>query len=573
MSIRLLLESFLGLMKESGELDKLLPLLVTSMGHDIPFSAQKGIREYGIDVVSVGRDPEDGHRKIFYWLIKCGDIGRTEWNLTNQSIRQSIDDAGDTFLSTNVLPQHKKLRKKLVILTNGFFKAEIRQTLSQYLDAWNIRHQADSLMVNGSLLALWTEYYLLDENILPSEHRTLFRRVLANIANPELSVPVGRQLIKGILTPPETSELQTPKQKKRRLSAFRAVRTALTVIFQWSINEGGLETARQLLEYAVLESWVQIQGDLEKLDRSILQEFNELQYQMLGVGQSYITKISPYLVLKDALSLQAGDALVTNTLTFREIGQLGLHGLTWGFLATKTTGYFSTLATQWASICSALISQILKTHGCSQSPAFDYQGVEVHCGLLCLMITERRNEAARWVENIIWRLDFIVKDRKKYWPMAATFEEVLETRNSPSEPNPEFLDVSSLIPILAMWCAVLNIDESYQVIRQRILPSMPNLSLNIWSSDQDFDGIVNDPAALHKSGFGQVLSGLPETAAQLLLILKGEVEEIPSLNKNSWYRNRVSMIPLLAALHWKLQIPKQMLVEHISAFQLPKSKG
>ena len=573
MSIRLLLESFLGLMKESEELDRLLPLLVASMGHNIVFSAQKGIREYGVDVVSVGRDPEDGHRKIFYWLIKCGDIGRTEWNLTNQSIRQSIDDVGDTFLSTNVLPQHKKLRKKLVILTNGIFKTEIRQTLSQYLEAWNARHDAESLIANGSLLASWTEHYLFDENILPPEHRALFRRVLANIANPELSVPVGRQLIKGILKPPKPSELNTPRQKKRRLSAFRAVRTALTVIFQWSVNDGGLETVRQLSEYAVLEGWSQIQGDLDKLDKPILQEFAELQYQLLSVGQSYSTKISPYLVVNDALSLQAGDALVTNTLTFREIGQLGLHGVTWGFFATQTTGDFSTLATQWASICSALISKTLQTHGCSQSPAFDYQAVDIHCGLLCLMITGKRNEAAMWVTNIIVRLGFIAKDKKKYWPMAAEFEEVLETRNSSSEPNPDFLNVSSLIPILAMWCAVLNIDESYQVIRQRILPSMPDLSLNIWSSDLDFDGIVNEPVSLHESGFGQVLSGLPETATQLLSILKKEVEGIPPLDKNSWYRNRVSMIPLLAALHWKLQIPKQMLVEHISAFQLTRSTG
>ncbi|MBA5686328.1 hypothetical protein [Rugamonas apoptosis] len=573
MSIRLLLESFLGLMKESGELDKLLPLLVTSMGHDIPFSAQKGIREYGIDVVSVGKDPEDGRRKIFYWLIKCGDIGRAEWNLTNQSIRQSIDDAGDTFLSTNVLPQHKKLSKKLVILTNGIFKTEIRQTLSQYLEKWNRTNKAESLIVNGSLLASWTEKYLFDENILPPEHRTLFRRVLANIANPELSVPVGRQLIKGILESPQPSGLQTQKQTKRRLSSFRAVRTALTVIFQWSINEGGLETIRQLSEFAVLESWAQIQNDLEELDKAISEEFAELQYQMLSVGQSYFTKIHPYLVIKDALSLQAGDALVTNTLTFREIGQLGLHGVTWGFFATEATGDVSILATQWTLICSNLISKILQTHEGSQSPAFDYQAVEIHCGLLCLMITGKRNDAAMWVTNIIGRLGFIVKDKKKFWPMVAQFEEVLETRNSSSPPNPEFLDVSSLIPILALWCAVLDIDESYQVIRQRILPSMPDLSLNIWSSDQDFDGIISDQAKLHESGFGQVLSGVPETASQLLSILKKEAEEIPSLDKFSWYRNRVPMIPLLAALHWKLQIPKQMLVEHISAFQLSKGAG
>ena len=107
-SLRLLLEDFLGLMREEGELDVYLPLLMSAMGHEVVYRAQKGPRQYGVDICSVGRD-EDGVRKLFLWLVKCGDIGRQDWNSGPQSVRQSIDDVGDVYLHSHVAPQHAGL--------------------------------------------------------------------------------------------------------------------------------------------------------------------------------------------------------------------------------------------------------------------------------------------------------------------------------------------------------------------------------------------------------------------------------------------------------------------------------
>jgi len=107
-SLRLLLEDFLGLMREEGELDAFLPLLMSSMGHEVVYRPQKGPRQYGVDIVSVGKD-EDDVEKLFLWLVKCGDIGRADWNSGPQAIRQSIDDVGDVYLTSHVAPEHKAL--------------------------------------------------------------------------------------------------------------------------------------------------------------------------------------------------------------------------------------------------------------------------------------------------------------------------------------------------------------------------------------------------------------------------------------------------------------------------------
>ena len=148
-SLRLLLEDFLSLMREEGELDVYLPLLLSAMGHEIVYRAQKGTRQYGVDISSVGKD-EDGKRELFLWLVKCGDIGRREWSSGEQSIRPSIDDAGDTYLATHVARQHARLPKKLVVLTNGDFNATINLTIAQFLATWTARHGVEAATVNGS---------------------------------------------------------------------------------------------------------------------------------------------------------------------------------------------------------------------------------------------------------------------------------------------------------------------------------------------------------------------------------------------------------------------------------------
>jgi hypothetical protein len=570
MSIQLLLENFLGLMKEEGELNKFLPMLASGMGHKMIYYPDRGVKEYGVDALSVGKDETDGEVKLFMWLIKCGNITRSGWSSEDQSVKQSIDDVETVFLTTHVLPQHRKMAKKLVILTNGEYHSSLRLTIAQYLHLWNGRTGCESEVVGGSTLASWTERYLLDEHVLPYEHQTLFRRILANVASPELCVPVGRELIRALFVRFNEQGKSPKATLKARLTAFRATRTALSVIFQWAQSEGSLESGRQLSEFALLESWVALQplmGESGKGSTPLVQEFNELLVQYVTVGVTYSNKIAPYFLVENSFGLVSGDALVTTDLVFREIGQLGLQGSMWAFLSVGSDGAFSEMAANSAASCARSIRNALTTHSCTQSPAFDNHALDIHVALLCLMVTGEVDVAITWLAKIVQRLDFISQfdQNMRYWPMHADFADALEVRHDADYPRQEFMNVSTLLPIILLWSSGLGIHQLYDVIRDRILPRVPNTTMNMWSADQNFDALVNDQAALHDSGFGHPMTELPNTMDEFIQQLRVSSPSIPSVESSNWYKVRAPFIPLLAARHWRLQIPKQMLVEHVLA--------
>ena len=185
-SIRLLLEEFLGLMREEGELDQFLPVLLTAMNHEIVTPAQKGPRQFGVDIASI--DHSSGNDPVLcLWIVKCGTIGRTEWNGSLQAVRQTIDDV-ETYIATHRRAEHKKLPVRLIVLTNGEFRSNITLDLKVYLENWERRNKAKTMIVNGSLLASWTESSLLDEHILNGKNKSLLRRTLATIETPDLAI-------------------------------------------------------------------------------------------------------------------------------------------------------------------------------------------------------------------------------------------------------------------------------------------------------------------------------------------------------------------------------------------------
>ncbi len=64
--MRLVIREYLGMLRESGEFDALLPDLLLAM-NVVPLSkAQIGVRQAGVDIASVGND-EAGQRTL--WLF------------------------------------------------------------------------------------------------------------------------------------------------------------------------------------------------------------------------------------------------------------------------------------------------------------------------------------------------------------------------------------------------------------------------------------------------------------------------------------------------------------------------
>jgi hypothetical protein len=563
-SLRLLLEDFLGLMKEEGELDLFLPLLLSAMGHAVIHRAQKGTRQYGVDISTVGVDV-DGREKLFLWLVKRGEIGRHEWDSGPQTVRQSINDVGDIYIRTHIAPERANLPRKLVVLTNGDFNAAIALSMAQFLETWSSATGVESESVNGSKLASWVEKYLLDEYVLPLSERTLLRRMLANVGTPDLAVTVGRSLVDAMLVSATAPAATVGSARKALLGGLRGIRTAVSVLYRWAQEEQNLIAPYRLAEYAVLAVWRHFHLQVQRTERDVSTEFSELLFLLAEIGNAYHRKLEPFYMTQNGFAHQAVDSLVLAEIVFHEVGRLGFQGLFWALMAVRNN---DEAASSVVDLYVTRLATLLESHSCCASPALDEQSIDVHCGLLLLLAANRREEAAGWLRELCGRMKHIVH-RKKYWPLRAAFENALEVRHSDDEPPEDYLKASTLVPLLLVWSAALGRDDLYKLLREDVLPQMNGITPNFWSSDTGFDAIVSDAKALSEHGVGEAVLVAEENPADFLRRMRNPLAEVQAIEQSSWYQTRLAYIPLLAALHWRLQVPRQMLVEQTIAFCTP----
>ncbi|MBQ9283401.1 MAG: hypothetical protein IJ207_14580 [Treponema sp.] len=76
--MKLAIKQYLSSLKESKELDAILPDLLLAMGITTTSKPQSGNRQYGVDIEATGVDPADKKRKVFLFVLKQGNLGRKD---------------------------------------------------------------------------------------------------------------------------------------------------------------------------------------------------------------------------------------------------------------------------------------------------------------------------------------------------------------------------------------------------------------------------------------------------------------------------------------------------------------
>ena len=561
-SLRLLLEDFLGLMKEEGELDVFLPLLMSAMGHEVMYRAQKGPRQYGVDIVSVGPD-ETGVKTLFLWLVKCGDIGRTDWDSGPQSVRQSINDVG-VYLRSHVSPQHQRLAKRLFIVTNGDFLSNISETLAAFLEDWSAQRGVFAETVNGSTLAGWVEKHLLDEYVLPSANRALLRRMLANVSIPELCVSLGRSLIDAVLQGLEQSTGSRRAATKQLLNAMRGIRTALTVLHIWSSSEANFLGSYIVSQYAVLASWAALHKKLLAGEKYACVEFMELLAHQSQVAHVYHERMDSYYQVQDGFANKLLDHVFVSQHVFDELGWLGVQGCLMANMSA-VNGSSGVELEPLAHAYADRIAALLESHSCCALPVYDLHATHIHAALLALVVCKRKDVAEQWLRALCARLHHATGIRK-FLPTTASFEEVLSVRHGNQEIAEEHVRTSTLFPILAVWSAVLGMDELYHFLREQVLLRLDKTTPNFWSSESGFDDVVAKPTKLHEHGYGEPTYFFPQDPRRFLIAMSRSLPDAEPLEASTWYQLRAPYIPLLAAVHWGKQVPRVALVRQAIAF-------
>ncbi len=556
--MKLIIKEYLSLLKESKELDSLIPELLLAMGHEVISKPQTGIRQYGVDVASIGID-ENGIKKIFLFTIKRGDFGRKDWDDgTLQAVRPSLNEIIDSYIPKKLSSDNKLLVKKIILATGGDKKQDVEDNWDGYVERNSKKDEIEFDFWGGDKLAIEIEKYIFNEYIIPQNLRSLFRKTLALIGDTDYDLRDYYKFLNEILFNNKLEE----KSDKEKLKALRLVYLSLNIVVHWSqsennIKHGLLATERTLLN---LYEFFYSNNFMKKRNlKKILYKVYEKNFETI---KSYCKKIYPLIKVENGLSFRGSDFLQESLILFEQLGILALYGnLHYSSVyINKVENNFD--YEEYRDI-KEYIKLMIKNHKGLYNPVYDEHIIDISLALQILELWNEIKFIDEWIYNLISHIEFAYY-QGNYFPIDTNdFEDLVECNLGDTKEIKEYIQTSTLIPTLAFWCVKLGLITNYNYLYKVLQQIYKDTTLQIWFPDKDLEKYVYKEKASFESGY--VFAPLPikeeiSEMAEMIEKLRNSEHIIDLENKE------MSILYFISSRHFRMPILPHILMSDMILF-------
>ena len=132
--MKLIIRQYLASLKERGELDAILPDLLSELGLNVYSRPSRGTRQDGVDVAAVGKLEGDDADKVYLFSIKAGDLTRSDWDgNTSQALRPSLNEIRDTYIPNRLPVEHRDKEIVICICLGGEIKENVSTQVEGYI--------------------------------------------------------------------------------------------------------------------------------------------------------------------------------------------------------------------------------------------------------------------------------------------------------------------------------------------------------------------------------------------------------------------------------------------------------
>lgn len=485
--MQLIIKQYLSLLKESDELDRLLPDLLLSMGIEPTSRAQAGPRQYGVDATAVGRD-ENGKKTFFIFTIKQGDIGRSDWDGTPQCIRPSLDEIKDVYIPTHIEEKYKDLPKRIIVCTGGEKKQAIALNWSQYVNQNQESGQLEYDFWGGDKLSLLIEEHLFNEAIIPVELQSSLRKVLALVSDPDYDLSDYHSILNGILIETDYGDVKKPSGRKKVCKALRTVNLCQNIIHFWAKNEGNIKPAVYCSEKTVLYGWDFVRRHELYKSKKIAPIFYEIYKTLHRIYADYFVKVQGHCYVRNGFCGYGRHHVQENLNIFEHLGLLSTTGLLCLYQALIESNE-ELLGN--ANIVLDALKAYIDNHHATALPCYDEHIIEISAAILFLSTLDEKEFVNEWIGRIVDQVVFSYRSMGQYFPIHSdSFDDLVALNVSRTVKKEELFGMSTLLPILAQWCIALDLDQSYTLIREVVEKFFPECTLQIWYPDEETDALL-----------------------------------------------------------------------------------
>lgn len=524
MRLALVIAEYLRTLKERNELDRLLPDLLVEMGYVPVARPQTGNRQYGVDIAARGINPDTEQAELLLLVIKQKDIGRSEWDGSDQAIRPSLNEIFDVYLKSHVEAEDKGKPVRIAVVTNGELKQTIQAGWSGYVNEQKSRALIEFWGLDK--LSTLIEHHLLDEHIFHDEDRRELRRALALAGDVEYDQrDLHRLMLRTLGLTPEGVPDGSSKSKKDLLKALRVVNFAAHAFASWALGDGDGRQGLRAMERVLLWSWHRVRVfDGWDLDEDMTQALGSVWQGYLTVGRHYFEKLQAHCYVEDGLLGYASDSAELSLVAFEQIGMLASIGLT-HVLAFAGDDEERIAQRKNADTVADALASLISNNGICNSPCFDRHSQDIVLGMLLLVLTRRTDIAKRWLQTLVRNIDYAFK-AKRYVPIDSdSIDDLADIGGWHSgQTADKLMKTSWMIAVLAGWCAVFGLNESYHALRQGLVQEYPETCAQLWHPDKQIHDHLYFQAAHFLSGASEAPIRLPEDMAQWLAHMRIIVE-------------------------------------------------
>lgn len=479
--MRLIISQFLRTLRERDEFDRLLPDLLLAMGYVPLAKPQTGVRQFGVDLAAVGKSSVDGVEEMLLLVIKQGDLGRRDWDSGEPtSVRPSLNEVLDVYLTKLVAPEHAGVRKTIVLATTGDLKQDVETNWTGFKEQNSAR--ANFEFWGADRVSDLIERFMLDEHLFAPTDRADLRKSLALASDPDYDFrDLNRMLLRQLgLT--ADGKLEMPSQNTKDLQkAVRRVHLAAQICIKWAQAEGDSRQALWIAERALLWSWHRLQLMDPKEGPKLHAAIAGMWHSYNEAAARYLTVIRPHLEVRDGMAGYGSEGAAFAVVLFEHIGLVASIGIACTMEPTKDAEDHATIQDNVAAVAVGLCA-LIKNHEASASPRLDGHIIDVTLALLFLVLAGRKDVAQDWVAEMAKRLDYCFKRKSRFPVSTDSLEDLVEfeVNSNNAKLAEKLMGASWSLATIAAWCVILELDDYYTTLVGGSAGAYANVCGQLW---------------------------------------------------------------------------------------------
>lgn len=558
--MKLIIKEYLSSLRERGELDVILPDLLSQMGLNVYSRPGRGTRQDGVDVGAVG-SLNGAPEKVYLFSIKPGDLTRRGWDGDSaQSLRPSLNEILDSYIPTRLPAEHRGKDIVICIGIGGDVQEQVRSPLTNFI-AQNTKGNITFEEWNGDKLATLIQANFLHEDLLPKDARAHLRKSLAMLDEPDTSHKHFTALIGSLSAIDALSDTE-------RVTAIRQIGICLWILFAWAREAGNMESPYRSSELALLHAWkiVRLYAGQEK---KVTQAVEAAFFSIFSAYQQICTEFLRANVLLHvdklhalSVAVQSSGSLDVNLKLFDLLGRVGMDGL-WAYWGSQRCPDEEREAKKrmldevrmYASAIKALVSN----NPVLLLPLKDDQAIDISIAVLLLALdNDNRDDIKNWLSEIVERGRFAYTVHGHYPCNLHSYSELLtHPERGDDEYRKSVTAGSILYPIIALWAALLDDDGTYEQIALFKKDHLEHCNFQLWYPDDRSEEHFYTNSDAH----GAVLSRLPvhRPKDEFLAQVFGECDQMPHFKELSAVKFGWWPLIVIACRHYRLPLPLHLL--------------